>query len=186
MTTTYTADNLLTMTTKDIGELCKTNKVKKYTSLKLEEILEKLNISNDETTAVKKPRTNKCPKTLAKNHQGEEMIGVDGNMWSSILNAKGTWSWKKNANTADIEVMADFSKESANNTEDDTSDNEGKEDSKEEKKEEKKPKKEKSERKAPAEKAKEHAGEEMEGLDGNMYISVENKNGVYRWAPVKN
>jgi hypothetical protein len=192
MTTTYTTESLMKLTPKGVGEVCKTNKIKSYTSQTLEQILEKLNISKDdtETETEKKPRKNKCPNKLARNHEGEQMIGVNGNMWSSVLNAKGKWSWKENKGTADIEVMADFSKESADNTENDASDNETKDESKEEPKdevkEEIKPKKAKSERKAPSEKAKDHPDEEMEGSDGKMYKSKEDKNGTYRWGLAKN
>jgi hypothetical protein len=48
------------------------------------------------------------------------------------------------------------------------------------------PKKPKAERKAPAESAKDYTeGDEMVGLDGNMYTIAVAKNGVQRWVKVK-
>lgn len=47
-------------------------------------------------------------------------------------------------------------------------------------------KKKKSERKAPKEHAKDYdIGTEKAGLNGEMFVVTENKNGVKRWAPVK-
>jgi hypothetical protein len=166
-----TLDTLRTLPLDDIMNRLKELKVKNIKTLTLDEIVEKMNYipdSDDDKKSTKsgddnkKPRVRRAPKKRAKDHQDEEMIGEDGNMYKSGEDKNGIWRWKRVEN----------------------SDDDNKQEDKDvpvllvsEKTEKKIPKK----RGAPEEKAKEFPDEIKEGQDGRNYISYADKNGVYKW-----
>ena len=192
------------MSMKDIGELCKEHKIKSFTTMKLDDMLEKLNYVPDSDGSEKKARTRKCPKEQAKKHKGETMKGEDGNMYvSTEVNDK--WTWKKTTSTKTS--ICDSDEEKVDNDESnveetpvineiiDDNDNSTDQDSEKpepeivvvvkEKKIKKEPKegdkKDKKERQSPTEKAKDHKNERMNPVDGNWWESKPNKNDVYSW-----
>ena len=206
----YTINDLADLTPKEIGVLCKENNVKSYTTKTLKNILTDLNTDKKKTKVEKKSTK---PNVSAKDNQNEEVIGTDNETYYiSTQNKAGAWYWKKKGSDSKVEVLADHSSECSedkknkglnSDDEEEESDNDIgdlEDNNSDDSDEDDKPKKtttkksttkkdtkstEKKVRKAPAEKAKDFADEEKEGLDGNMYKSVSNKNGVYTWRPVK-
>lgn len=63
----------------------KTNKEKKKETAK---------ITDDKAVNLKKYRERKSPPVSASQHQGESREGNDGNMYKSIANKNGVYSWK--------------------------------------------------------------------------------------------
>ncbi len=169
-----TLDKLRILTIDDITNRLKELKVKNIKTLTLDEIVEKMNYipdSDDEKKSTKsgddekKSRVRRAPKKRAKDHQNEEMIGEDGNMYKSTEDKNGIWRWKKIENSDNEDKISNFiDKDTSNNSSN-----------------KKSPKK----RGAPEEKAKDFQDEIREGLDGRNYVSYANKNGVYKWKLAK-
>jgi hypothetical protein len=164
--------------------------IDKFGDLTIYEVVEKLNYipdsDDDEKNSIemqKKTRIRRAPKVKAKEHQNEEMIGEDNNMYLSKEDRNGIWMWKRISN----DLKQNDGYEEVKNSE--PTDNIKKPKKKSEEKEleieedsnKKKPKK----RGSPEEKAKDHKNEVIEGIDKRKYISYPDKNGRYLWKLAK-
>ena len=104
----YKIDDIVSLTPREIGSLCKENNVKSYTTKTLEEIISDLNINKDKKKVTK---TSNKPNESAKENQNEEMKGGDNTIYVSTKNAKGAWYWKKKDSDSKVEILADHSSE---------------------------------------------------------------------------